>query len=167
MFLVDYCHGSDNKLRLVCTLWDDHVLLVIGYEIQSEYIEHVSEQCSVLIRLWKYYMVVGHKYFSCNAYTRIPRPEITMGSRVIRRILWRMPNVACNEWQVWVWLGMPWIKLRNMNEVKELPLSRREKISTDIWLVRPSSVWSHPNEMISVVICLTKSGSLLDQGKMI
>ena len=133
----------------------------MGY--QSEYIERVGEQCSGPIRSWEYYMVIGHKYFSCNAYTRIPRPKVAVGSPVIYRILWLTPNVACNEWQVWVWLGMPWIMLRNMSEVKGLPLSRREKISTATWLVRPSSVWSHPNEMISVVICLTKSESLVDQ----
>ena len=118
----------------------------MGY--QSEYIEHVGEQCSGSIRSWEYYMVVGHKYFSCNAYTRIPRPEIATGSRVICRILWHTHNMLVTEWQVWVWLGMPWVMLRNMSEVKGLSLSRREKISTATWLLRPSSVWPHPNEMV-------------------
>ena len=54
---------------------------------RSEYIERVGEQCSGPIRLGEYYMVVAHKYFSCKAYTRIPIPEIAMGSRVIYRIL--------------------------------------------------------------------------------
>ena len=122
---------------------------------QSKNIEHVEEQCFGPIHSWEYHMVIGHKYFSHNIYTRIPRPEITMGSWMIRRILWLAPNVICNEWQVWVWLGMPWIVLRNMTEVKGLPLSRREEISPATWLMRPNSMWQRPNKVISVIICLT------------
>ena len=120
----------------------------MGYQSKNiEHVgEHVEEQCSGLIRSWEFYMVIGHKYFSCNAYTRILIPEIGIGSRVICRMLWLTPNVACNEWQVWVWLSMPWIMLRNMSEVKGLPLLRREKISPATWLVKPSSVWPHPKK---------------------
>ena len=50
----------------------------MGYQLES--IEHVGEQCSRPIC-----SCIGH--FSCNAYTRNPRPEITMGSWVIRGIL--------------------------------------------------------------------------------
>ena len=155
MSLVNYCHGSDNKSRLVCALWDDHVYWSYDMRYQSENIEHVGEQCSGPIHSWEYYMVAGHKYFSCNAYTRIPRPEITMGSWVIHGIFWLTLNVTCNEWQIWVWLGMSWIMLRNMSEVKGLPLSRRKKISLATWLVKLSSVWSHPNKVKSVIVCFT------------
>ena len=134
----------------------------MGYQLEN--IEHVGEQCSGSICSWEYYMVIVHKYFSCNAYTQIPIPEITMGSWVIRRILWFTPNNICNEWQVWVWLGMPRVMLSNMSEVRGLPLSRREMISPATWLVKLSSVWPHPNKMISVIIYLTESISLVDQG---
>ena len=133
----------------------------MGY--QSENIKHVRDQCSGTICSWEYYMVDGHKYYSCNAYTWIHRPEVTTNSWVIPRILWHMPNIICNKWQVWVWLDMPWIILRNMSEVKGLPLSRSEKISMVIWLVTLSNVRPHPNRMISVIIYLTESVSLTDQ----
>ena len=44
--LIDYYHGNDNKLRLVCCYIDNHVLLImdIGY--------HLEHRCMLVKVCW-------------------------------------------------------------------------------------------------------------------
>ena len=58
--LVDYFHGSDNKPRLVCTLWDDHILLVIGYGILIMLKNSVLDWFALKNTIWLLVISISH-----------------------------------------------------------------------------------------------------------